>query len=247
MSITDSTTSVDTTWAEHTIVAFAAGTLDTSTAMVTEVERKLKRGTLSATTSPTLSAVTDWLVRGKEELMQTKSYSFSRRYAYASLTAGDYRISLPPDYNGGRISVRDQTNNFSLRVLPAHLYDLKYPDPDEEATNEATYCCVKNRELWIAPPASACTIELEYDRSGDDTTPTDFSFIPEIERWRCCDYAVYEACESLEDWDKAKWYRAKWEAGLTSSRKADARRKWKNMGYRIISHFEESAARNFQS
>jgi len=247
MAITDSTTSIDTAWTEQNIVAFAQGTLADSSAMITEVERKLKRGTLDATTSPTLSAVTDWLVRGKEELMQTKSYSFSRRYAYASLDAGSYRVSLPPDYNGGRISVRDQTNDFTLRVLPEHLYDLKYPDPDEESTNEPVYCCVKNMELWLAPPASACTLELEYDRSGDDTTPTDFSFLPEIERWRVCDYAIYEACESLEDWEKAKWYRSKWDAGLASSRKADARRRWKRMGFRAIGIFEESAARNYQS
>ena len=247
MSITDSTTSVDTSWTEHNIVAFVAGTLSDVDDMVTEIESKLKRGTLSTSTSPTLASVKRWCVRAKEELMQIKSYSFSRRYAYASLSTGDYRVSLPPDYNGGSIRVKDQTNNFQVRVLPSHLYDLKYPDPDNQSSGQAFHCCIKNMELWLAPPTSACTMELEYDRSGDDTTATDFSFLPEIERWRCCDYAIYEACESLEDWEKATWYRTKWVAGLSSSRKADARRKWKNMGFRAISMFEEAAARNFQS
>jgi len=247
MSITDATTSVNTTWTEHPIISFTEGTLDAVAAMVTEVERKLRRGTLDTTTSPTLSSVTDWLVRGKEELMQTKSYSFSRRYAYATLTAGDYRISLPPDYNGGPVRVKDQTNDFQLRIIPANLYDLKYPDPDAESNDQPNLACIKNMELWLAPPATACVLELEYDRSGSDNTPTDFSFLPEIERWRVVDYAIYEACESLDDFEKATWYKNKWMTGLQLSRKADARRKWKEMGYRAINVFEESNARNYQS
>jgi len=246
MSITDDSTGLDQAWTEKEVVAFTVGTLAGITEMVTEVESKLKRGTLTANTSPKLADVQRWLIRAKEELMQVKSFSFARRYAYASLTAGNYRVALPPDYNGGHVRVKDQTNDYQLRILPAHLYDLKYPDPDEESNNEPVFACIKNMELWIAPPATACTLELDYDRSGDDNTATDFSYLPEIERFRCCDYACFEASESLEAWKKAQWYKAKWNDGLGRSRKADARRKWKNMGFRAISIFGEAAARSFQ-
>jgi len=321
MAFTDDTTGLSTTWTEQTVVAFNYGMLQTQSDMIGEVQDKLKRGTLSATSSPTLNSVKRWLTRAKQELMQTKSYSFARRYAYATLAAGDYRISLPPDYNGGDIRVRDQTNDRTLKVWPAHIYDKMFPDPDAESNDEIEVCCIKNMELWLAPPTSGTPIiEISYDRSGQDTanilkyeTQTgdytlgltvtggtseatgviiydtdsgtsgtlylkhvtgtfadtealtdsgsgaavvdgtltkgkieDFLFLPEMERFRCCDYAIYEACESLEDWEKAKWYRTKWDAGSFSSKKADARRKWKEMGYRVIDVFQEQNARQNQ-
>ena len=246
MSITDDSTGLDLAYTEHPVVAFTAGTLSNIAAMVGEVESKLKRGTLSASTSPKLADVQRWLVRAKEELMQVKSFSFARRYAYATVTAGSYRLALPPDYNGGHVRVKDQTNDRTLKIVPAHLYDLKFPNPDAESTAKPVIACIKNMELWLAPPASACTIELDYDRSAADNTPTDFSFLPEVERFRCSDYAIAEAAESLEDWEKANWYRRKWQVGLQTSRKADARRKWKNMGFRAISVFEEAATRVYQ-
>ena len=247
MSITDATTSVSTSWTEFPVVSFTAGTLSDITAMVTEIESKLKRGTLSATSSPTSTAVQRWCIRAKEELMQVKAYTFSRRFAYATLSAGDYRLSLPPDYNGGDVSIKDTTNDRKLAIWPSNKFDLKFPDVDAESNNEPLVACIKNMELWLCPPATACTIELEYDRSGDDNTSTDFSFLPEVERFRCCDYAIYEACESLEDWEKAKWYQSKWMAGLGRSIKADARRRWKERGFRAISMFEEAAGRSNQN
>jgi len=246
MSITDDSTGLDQSWTEQTVVAFTVGTLASITDMVAEVESKLKRGTLSTTTSPKLADVQRWLVRAKEELMQVRSFSFARRYAYTDLTAGNYRVALPPDFNGGSIRLKDVTNEYSPRILPSHLYDIKYPKPSGESSNEPTHVTVKNIELWIAPPVTACRLEIEYDRSGDDNTATDFSYLPEIERFRCCDYALFEASESLEAWKKAEWYKAKWNDGLGRSRRADARRKWKNMGFRAIGVFEEAAARSFQ-
>lgn len=247
MSITDATTNVSTTWTEYATVAFTAGTLSTITDMVTEVESKLKRGTLSTSTSPTLASVQRWLVRAKEELMAVKSFTFSRRFAYASLTAGDYRIALPPDFAGGSVRVKDLTNDCSLVFWPSGQYDTKFPDPSAETSDEPQICTIKNMELWLFPPATACTIELEYERSGDDNTTTDFSYLPEIERFRCCDYALYESCESLEDWEKAKWYLEKWGMGIERSRKANSRRKWKEMGFRAISNLEHYKARQYQS
>ena len=247
MSITDDSTGLDQTWTEQTVVAFTAGTLNTVTNMLTEVEGKLKRGTLSATSSPTSTQVQTWLIRAKEELMQTKSYTFARRYASASITSGSYRAALPPDYNGGQISVRDQTNDRNIEIWPANRFFLKYPDVDKESTNEPIVCCIRNRELFFAPPTSAAiTVEINYDRSGDDNTTTDFSYLPEVERFRCCDFALAEACEMLQDWERMKMYRQKWYDGLVFSRKADARRRWKDYGYRAISWFEESATRSYQ-
>lgn len=248
MSITDTTASIDTAWAEYPTVTFLAGTLADIDAMVTEIESKLKRGTLSTSTSPTLVSVQRWCVRAKEELMQVKSYTFGRRFAYATLSAGDYRISLPPDYNGGDVSVKDTTNNRKLKIWPSNKFDLKFPDVDEESNDEPVICCIKNMELWLAPPVSGTPIiELEYDRSGSDNTTTDYTYLPEIERFYCCDYAIYEACESLEDWTKAKWYKEKWLFGLGLSRKADAKRRWKEKGFRAISTFEEFSARGNQN
>jgi hypothetical protein len=53
MSITDDSTGLSTTYTEQTVVAFTAGTLANVAACITEVEAKLKRGTLSASTNPT--------------------------------------------------------------------------------------------------------------------------------------------------------------------------------------------------
>jgi len=248
MSITDATTSVSTAWTEFPIVSFTAGTLASITEMVTEIESKLKRGTLSTSTSPTLASVQRWCIRAKEELMQVKSYTFSRRFAYATLSAGDYRLSLPPDYTGGDVSIKDTTNDRKLKIWPSNKFDLKFPDVDEESNNEPIITCIKNMELWLCPPVNGTPIiELEYDRSGDDNTSTDFSFLPEVERFRCCDYAIYEACESIQDWERAKWYKSKWIDGLGRSIKVDARRRWKERGFRAISIFEEASARSNQN
>jgi len=248
MAITDATTSVNTTWVEYPTVSFTAGTLSDISAMVTEVESKLKRGTLSATSSPTSTDVQRWLVRAKEEIMQIKSFTFARRYAYASLTSGEYRVSLPPDYNGGDVRIKDQTNDRSITLWPATLFDTKFPDPDEESSNKPLVGCIKNMELWLVPPVSGTTIiEAEYERSGDDNTSTDMTFLPEIERFRCCDYATYESFESLHDLEKAAWFKGKWGDGLARSSKANAKRKWKEMGFRAVSIFEKEYIRGFQN
>lgn len=247
MSITDDSTGLDTSWTEATVVAFTAGTLSNVAAMVAEVEGKLKRGTLSATSSPTTTQVQTWLIRAKEELMQSKSYTFAIRYASATISAAAYRAALPPDYNGGQITITDQTNNRNIEIWPANRFFLKYPDVDEESSNEPLCCCIRNRELFFAPPTGGdITVEIVYDRSGEDNTATDFSFLPEIERFRCCDYALYESCEMLQDWQRMKMYEDKWHKGLVFSRKADSRRRWKDYGYRCISIFEEAATRNYQ-
>ena len=247
MTITDNTTDLNTIWTELEVAGYTAGSLPDLDSAVAEVESKLHRGTLSTTTSPTLADVQRWIVRAKQELMQTKSYTFARRYAYAQINVGDYRLALPPDYNGGEIRVKNQTSDRSLKSWPSGRFDLKYPDVDAEDNNEPMVFCIKNKELWICPPSNASAkLEIDYERSGDDNNPEDLSFLPEIERFRCCDYAIYEACEALENWEKSKWYFSKWQGGLGRTVSANARRRWAELNFRAISMFEESGARDYQ-
>ena len=247
MAITDSTTTLDTAWSEQTIVAFTAGTLASITECVTEVGTKLKRGTLGTGTSPTAAQVQQWLIRAKQELAEIKNFTFRRRFATASTVASTFRYSLPPDYNGGNVSLRDTNNNRSIVIWPRDWYESKYPDPSEESAGEPMVACIKGLELWIAPAADAVyTLELEYDRSGDDNTPADMTWLPEIERFRCCDYAVSEGFESLHQWQEASIFRNKWHEGLSKARRADGKRRWKTMNYACSSIMDKFEALNYQ-
>lgn len=248
MGITDSTTTLDTAWSEQSFVEIPAGTLSTEADLVSAVEVKLQRGTLSGTTSPSDASVKQWLIRAKEELASIKGFTFTRRFVQATLAAGDFRIGLPEDYNGGSVRVRDVTNQFSFFYWPNHIFDAKFPDLSSEASNNQFVFTIKNLELWIAPPARGTpTIEIEYNRSGDDQTANDYAWLPEIERWRCIDYALSEAFESLENFQNAQYYRQKWQQGIGSSTKANARRMWKELGYRGISILEKEHARQFRT
>jgi len=240
MSITEAGSNLATTWQEQTDVAFTAGTLSSITDMVTEVESKLKRGTLTASTSPSTTEVQRWITRAKEELSEIKKFSFKRRYAYASTVASTYRYALPPDYNGGDVTLRDTTGDRKIVFWTNQWFDSKFPDPSAETSDEPVVACIKGMELWLAPPPGGVyTLELEYGRSGGDNTGTDVSWLPEIERFRCCDFAVSEAFESLHMYDQAAYFRSKWNAGLAKAIKADGKRRWKSVNYSALSIFEE--------
>lgn len=240
MSITDSTTTLDTAWTEQSIAQFTAGVLSNIAACVSEVESKLKRGTLSASTAPTLAQVQNWLKRGKLELMEAKDYSFARKYAYADATAGTYIYSLPGDFGGGAVRLRDTTNDRSIPIVDPARFDLKYPDPSEETSNEILISTIKNLELWVAPaPDSSDRLEIEYSRSGAETTADDFSFLPELERFRCCDFALSHAFESLHMFDVSDRFRQYWELGLKKSHQADNRRKRSGRRKCAINVFQE--------
>jgi len=242
MSITDSTTTLDTAWTEQSIAQFTSGVLSTMATCVTEVEGKLKRGTLSTSTAPTLAQVQNWLKRAKLELFEFKDYSFSRKYAYADLTAGTYRYSLPGDFGGGQVRLRDTTNDRAIPLIWPERFDALYPDPSEETSNEVKVATIKNLELWLAPaPDSSDRVELEYARSGAETTADDFSFLPELERFRCCDFAISHAFESLHMFDVADRFRQYWELGLQKSHKADNRRKQAGRRKCAINVFQEAA------
>lgn len=242
MSITDSTTTLDTAWTEQSIAQFSAGVLSTIATCVSEVEAKLKRGTLSATTAPTLTQVHNWLKRAKLELMEFKDYTFARKYAYADAVAGTYRYALPGDFGGGQVRLRDMTNDRAIPIVFPERFDTYYPDPSEETSNEILMATIKNLELWVAPaPDSSDRLELEYARSGAETTADDFSFLPELERFRCCDFAVSHAFESLHMFDVADRFRQYWEMGLQKSKQADNHRKRSGRRKCAINVFQEAA------
>lgn len=245
MTIADTSSSLSTTWTEQSIVSFLAGTLAAIANCVTEVESKLRRGTLSAGTVPTSTEVQNWLIRGKQELCETKGYTWTRRYAYADTVAGTYRYALPPDYNGGPLSIRDMTSDRSVTIWQENVFDLKYPDPSAENNDEPTLATIKNMELWFAKPVDGVyRLELTYSRSGADNTTTDFSYLPEVERWRCCDFALSHAFMSLHQFDIGNHYKQEWLFGLKKAAKADARRKWAKLPTQAISLFQEMSIKS---
>lgn len=247
MGITDSTTSISTSWIEQSVVGFTEGDLTDLSACVSEVGRKLKRGTLSSSTTPSDSDVKRWLRRAKMELAELKGFTWSRKYAYVDLAADDYRVALPPDFNGGNVRLKDQTNDRYLEYWPPSYFDMKFPDVDEENSGSAKVFTIKNMELWLAPPVdSADRFEIEYDRSGAETTADDFDWLPEIERWRCVDRATAEAFESLHMFDIADRYFQKWGNDLAEARRADGKRKWKSMNYSCLDVFQAARLKTWQ-
>lgn len=238
MTITVASAALDTTWVEFGAVAYNAGSLADQDACVTEVESKLKRGTLSASTTPSTTDIKRWLQRAKQELAETRQFTWKRRYVTTTLTAGTWRYSLPQDFAGGRVNVRDLSNDKRIPFVSSHTFDVMYPDPAEEASGEMLVCTVKNLELWVMPPPGTDSIELEYERSGDDVTATDFSWLPEIERFRCCDYATHEAFLSLLDKEMAGIYYSRWKQGLVKATRSDGKRRYSSMGYRARSIFQ---------
>jgi len=247
MSITDSTTNLSNTYTEQSTVAFTAGTLSTISSMCTEVEGKLKRGTLGASSTPTLTQVQQWLTRAKMELAEVKGFTWKRRYATVSTVAGTYRYALPSDFDGGRVALRDTTNDKEIHLLSPDYYDTTYPNPASEDAGESAYGTIKGRELWLLPPpAGVYTLEIEYDRSGDDNTQTDMSWLPQLERWRCVDFACAEAFESLHQYDVADRYLQKWSSGIGKAIRADGKRKWKSMRYQAMGFQEYWDRRNHQ-
>jgi hypothetical protein len=140
---------------------------------------------------------------------------------------GQYRYALPEDFDGGPCSLRDLTNDASISIVSNSRFNDVVPDPSEETGDSPLVATIKNLELWIAPCGGSIQLELEYLRSGDDSnTPTDFSWIPEQERWNIIDFAASEAFEHLHDFEKATWYKQKYGSGVGLARRADSKRKW---------------------
>ena len=246
--ITDSSTTIGTSWTENTIPAFTNGPLSSLETCVSEVQSKLRRGTLTTSTAPTLAQVQNWLERKKMEIAEAFGFSYARKYSSVTLVAAQYRYSLPPDYAGGYISLVDTTHNRSIVIIDKARYDQILPDPSDESSGEVTTACIKNMELWLAPPPSGTdTLQLEYQRSGAETTNEDYSWLPGIMRYRCCDGAVAEAFESVHMWAESDRYAGKFEMGLQKAKRADNRKRWQGKRHTALNVFQNDNAQNYQS
>lgn len=231
MTIASATLTIDLTWQEVDTVQFTAGTLADMDALKSEVERKLQRGTLSNTSSPTTTEVQNWLIRAIEETMEAHDFNFTRRYAYASCVAGTYRYALPPDFGGGTTMLRDVTNNVALTYADNKTFDGSYPDVSEYGSANPDVFTFKDRELWIKPPASNTNrLELEYRSTGEART-TVITHIPEPFRFKIVDMALTEAWEFLHEFEKAAYYHQKVAGKLQQAKRADGKQKWAAQGY----------------
>jgi len=221
-----------TTWTAQDAVAFTAGTLGTIADCQTQVENNINRGTLSATTTPSTTEVQNWLIRGKQELQDSYGFSWRRAFKYADTVAGTYRYALPVDFGGGGTVLRDLTQNKRLDFMDATTFDTAYPDVAGSSNSTPVYYTIKDRELWIQTPADAVyRLELEYQRTGDDSTATDISYLPELMRFRVCDYATSKAFMRLQEWNAAGAYKSEWEYGKAQSKRGDGKKKWAAMNY----------------
>lgn len=239
MSIDAASTVLSTAWAEFSTVSMEQGTLSNEASLVVEVAAKLKRdGTLSATTTPTSTQVMYWLRRARLELAEIRNFSWKRRYVTATFASGSYRYALPPDFGGGYCKIRDVTDNRVISLISNHQYDILYPDPSELSTGTILCGTIKNLELWVAPaPDGNNIIEMEYDRTAESATD-DYSYLPEIDKWRCVDFATAEAFSSLKEYQEAQYYYQRWHEGIGKAITADGKKKWSTMGYRCRSVFQ---------
>jgi hypothetical protein len=180
------------------------------------------------------------------EVAEAFGFTYIRKYAYTTLVVGQYRYSLPPDF-GGVISLVDTTNNRDIVVDAESRYDLVLPDPSDATSGRVRFACVKNLELWLGPPPdSTDTFQLEYERSGAETTADDYTWLPELMRYRCCDGAIAEAFEAIHMWQESDRYVAKFEMGLAKARRADSKRKWTGKTISGINVFQAHKARMYQ-
>jgi len=214
-------------------MAFNAGTLASLTDCVSTVQEAINRGTLSATSKPKLSDVENWLKRAKQELVEEHGFTWKRVFSYMDTVSGTYRYSLPNDFGEGAYVLRDLTQDERLVPIDTLKFDTLFPDVAGRDAKAPDFYTVKDREIWLAQPAAGTyRIELEYDRTGDDTTPTDISWLPELMRFKICDYAIYRSFVMLEMFDSAAAYKSEWSGSMIKTKRRDTRKRWKDMGYR---------------
>ncbi len=237
-------TALTTTWTEQSTVAYTAGTLASYTDCISYVEGKLNRGTLSSITIPTSAQVQEELIRAKEELCELFGFTWQRKYSYADCVAAQYRYALPADFFGGSFSLRDMTNNKKLDRIDPYKFDLKWPDVSAESSGKPSAFTIKDRELWLNKPSgSTYRLEAEYDRTGDDSTATDISYIPEILRFRMCDFALWQSYLILHMEEKAAYYENQWVQGMRKSKRGDKMKKFAATGFQALTWQQEYNAK----
>jgi len=184
------------------------------------------------------------LIRAKEELCEVFGFTWQRKYSYADTVAGTYRYALPADFNGGDISLRDTTNNVALQWIDNFKFNLKFPDPSVEPNNKIAGFTIKDRELWlIPPPGGVKRLELEYGRSGDDATATDISYLPEMMRFKMCDFAIYQAFLLLQEYQTASMYKANWMESIKKSKRQSGKQRWADTGFQALTWQQQYSAR----
>ena len=228
-------TDISTTWTQGDTVAFTAGTLSTITACTTHVQNHLHRGTLGTSSRPTSTQVQEFLSFGKQKLCEKFGFSWRRKYAYCSTAAGTWQYALPADFGGGGSTTRVRETTSADDVLTYYdpaSFDNMFPDVSGESQDAPEYYTIKDRELWLSAPADGTyTLELEYLRTGDDSTATDVSYLPEIARMKICVYAIYRSFLMLENWELAKAYKAEWLEEFQDAKQDEAHRKWASMNF----------------
>ena len=220
------------TWTQRDALAFTAGTLATISSCASQVEQVLHRGTLSGSTTPTSTQVQGYLIFAKQELCEQFGFTWKRTFSYAAPAAGEWQLGLPADFGGGAYILRDITSDKRLSSIDHVTFDTLYPDVAGSAQSKPEYYTIKDRELWMhAPLNGTYTIELEYHRTGDDSTATDVSYLPELFRYKICTYAIYKSFILLQNWQAAQAHKSEWEMGLQKSKRGDGKKKWQAMGY----------------
>lgn len=225
-------TALTTTWTEQSAVEFNQSTLATTNGLAAIVESNINRGTLGTSSKPTSSQVTGWLIRAKEELQEVFGFTWRRVFSYADTVAGTYRYALPKDFAGGGTVLRDLTQNKRLSYASPIVFDTLFPDVDGGGNATPHTYTIKDRELWLNCEAAAVyRLELEYERSGEDSTAETWSYLPEAMLFKLTDYATYRAFMVLQDWNASQIYKAEWGFAVKKSTKSDARKKWASINY----------------
>jgi len=221
-----------TTWTAQDAVEFNQTTLATTANLTTEVQTNLNRGTIGATSTPTSTQVLNWLIRAKEEIQEVFGFTWRRAFSYADTVAGTYRYALPKDFAGGGTVLRDLTQNKRLTFAQPVVFDTAYPDVAGDGNSVPHTYTIKDRELWLNCEADGVyRLELEYERSGEDSTAETWSYIPEAMLFKLTDYATYRAFMMLQQWNAAQAYKSEWELSVRKSTKGDSRKKWATMNY----------------
>lgn len=235
-------TAITTTWTERDNVAFTAGTLSDIDDCISHVEKHLHRGTLSASSTPSSTDVQNFLIRAKQKLAEQYGFTWRRKYAYASTASGTWQYALPADFGGGTTVLREITSlDERLTFCSPVEFDSAYGDPaGADSVAPSTYT-IKDRELWLSAPANGTyTLELEYLRTGDDSTATDISWLPEVARFKICDYAIYRSYILLQNWNAAASYKGEWVDGVQGAKHGNAHQKWAQIGYRALNwHYKK--------
>jgi len=223
---------------ERDKVAYTATTLNAIADCISYMESKLKRGTLDSGTEPTLAQAQEEVIAAKQKLCELE-FGWTRKFARASSVASTYVYALPDDYNR-YINFRDVTNDLTPRYVDPNTFDILWPDISAEGSDTPEAFTIKDRELWIYPPtAAAYTLELEYKRNGDDSTPTDISYIPQNFRWIMCNSALSECFEIIHQWEAAGYYASKADKALSKALALDRRKKWARTSHEKLSWEQE--------